>query len=100
MSAVLGDDIMEKLNVFEGLIVPLDRANIDTDQIIPRQIRTAIDRTGFGQNLFDEWRYLDRGEPGMDHSKRPLNPDFILNKSRDRGARSCSRRQNSAAVPP
>ena len=69
-----------------GLVAPLDRANVDTDQIIPKQFLKSIRRTGFGPNLFDEWRYLDRGEPGKDNSTRPLNPDFVLNRPRYRGA--------------
>jgi len=69
-----------------GVVVPLDRANIDTDQIIPKQFLKSIERTGFGPNLFDELRYLDRGEPGQDCSARPVNPDFVLNQTRYRGA--------------
>jgi len=69
-----------------GLVVPLDRANVDTDQIIPKQYLKSIERTGFGVNLFDDWRYLDPGEPGQDHSKRRLNPDFVLNQERYQGA--------------
>jgi 3-isopropylmalate/(R)-2-methylmalate dehydratase small subunit len=74
--------------------VPLDRANVDTDAIIPKQFLKSIKRTGFGPNLFDEWRYLDRGEPGTDSSKRPLNPDFVLNRSRYRGATVLVAREN------
>jgi 3-isopropylmalate/(R)-2-methylmalate dehydratase small subunit len=85
---------MEKFQSIEGLVVPLDRANVDTDAIIPKQFLKAIGRTGFGPNLFDEWRYLDHGEPGMDHSKRPLNPDFVLNQSRYRGAQVLIAREN------
>jgi 3-isopropylmalate/(R)-2-methylmalate dehydratase small subunit len=85
---------MEKFVREEGLVVPLDRANIDTDAIIPKQFLKSIKRTGFGPNLFDEWRYLDRGEPDMDNSKRPLNPDFILNKPRYRGATVLVAREN------
>ena len=85
---------MEKFVREEGLVVPLDRANIDTDAIIPKQFLKSIKRTGFGPNLFDEWRYLDRGEPDMDNSKRPLNPDFILNKPRSRGATVLVAREN------
>jgi 3-isopropylmalate/(R)-2-methylmalate dehydratase small subunit len=85
---------MEKFQSIEGLVVPLDRANVDTDAIIPKQFLKAIGRTGFGPNLFDEWRYLDHGEPGMDHSKRPLNPDLVLNQSRYRGAQVLSAREN------
>ena len=70
----------------EGLVAPLDRANVDTDAIIPKQFLKSIKRSGFGPNLFDEWRYLDRGEPGMDNSRRPLNPDFVLNQARYQGA--------------
>ena len=68
-----------------GLVAPLDRANVDTDAIIPKQFLKSIKRSGFGPNAFDEWRYLDHGEPGMDNSKRPLNPDFVLNKPRYQG---------------
>jgi 3-isopropylmalate/(R)-2-methylmalate dehydratase small subunit len=85
---------MEKFQSIEGLVVPLDRANVDTDALIPKQFLKAIGRTGFGPNLFDEWRYLDHGEPGMDHSKRPLNPDFVLNQSRYRGAQVLIAREN------
>jgi len=77
---------MEKFTVHAGLAVPLDRVNVDTDAIIPKQFLKSIYRTGFGPNLFDEWRYLDYGEPGMNHSKRPLNPDFVLNEPRYKGA--------------
>lgn len=77
---------MDKFTVHEGLVVPLDRVNVDTDAIIPKQFLKSIKRTGFGPNLFDEWRYLDHGEPGMDNSKRPLNPDFVLNEPRYKGA--------------
>ena len=73
---------MEKFTVQEGLVAPLDRANVDTDAIIPKQFLKSIRRTGFGPNLFDEWRYLDHGEPGMDNATRPLNPDFVLNQPR------------------
>jgi 3-isopropylmalate/(R)-2-methylmalate dehydratase small subunit len=85
---------MQKFESREGLVVPLDRANVDTDAIIPKQFLKAIGRSGFGPNLFDEWRYLDHGEPGMDHSKRPLNPDFILNQPRYRGAQVLIAREN------
>ncbi len=71
---------MEKFNKITGIVVPLDRANVDTDAIIPKQFLKSIKRSGFGPNLFDEWRYLDHGEPGMDNSQRPVNPDFVLNK--------------------
>ena len=73
---------MEKFTLVEGLAVPLDRANVDTDAIIPKQFLKSIKRSGFGPNLFDEWRYLEPGEPGMDNSKRTPNPDFVLNDPR------------------
>jgi 3-isopropylmalate/(R)-2-methylmalate dehydratase small subunit len=73
---------MDKLVTVEGIVAPLDRANIDTDAIIPKQFLKSIKRTGFGPNLFDEWRYLDHGEPGMDCTHRPLNQDFVLNEPR------------------
>jgi 3-isopropylmalate/(R)-2-methylmalate dehydratase small subunit len=85
---------MNKFNVLDGVVVPLDRANVDTDAIIPKQFLKSIKRTGFGPNLFDEWRYLDHGEPGMDNSKRPLNPDFVLNQSRYQGASILLARKN------
>ena len=85
---------MEKFVRQEGLVAPLDRANVDTDAIIPKQFLKSIKRTGFGPNLFDEWRYLDRGEPGQDNSKRPLNPDFVLNKPEYRGATVLLGREN------
>jgi 3-isopropylmalate/(R)-2-methylmalate dehydratase small subunit len=75
-------------------VAPLDRANVDTDAIIPKQFLKSIRRTGFGPNLFDEWRYLDHGEPGMDHSTRPLNPDFVLNQARYQGATILLARKN------
>ena len=77
-----------------GLVVPLDRANVDTDQIIPKQYLKSIKRTGFGVNLFDDWRYLDPGEPGMDHSMRRLNPDFVLNDARYTGSSILLARDN------
>lgn len=73
---------MEKFQVFTGIVCPLDRANVDTDAIIPKQFLKSIRRSGFGPNLFDEWRYLDVGEPGRDCSNRPINPQFILNDPR------------------
>jgi 3-isopropylmalate/(R)-2-methylmalate dehydratase small subunit len=85
---------MEPFRTHTGLVAPLDRANVDTDQIIPKQFLKSIRRTGFGPNLFDEWRYLDRGEPGQDHSKRPLNPDFVLNQPRYAGASVLLARRN------
>jgi hypothetical protein len=72
---------MQKFNTLTSIAVPLDRANIDTDAIIPKQFLKSIKRSGFGVNLFDEWRYLDHGEVGLDNSKRPLNTDFILKYS-------------------
>ncbi|MXY66077.1 MAG: 3-isopropylmalate dehydratase small subunit [Gammaproteobacteria bacterium] len=85
---------MNPFTVLDGLVVPLDRANVDTDAIIPKQFLKSIKRSGFGPNLFDEWRYLDHGEPGMDNSKRPPNPDFILNQERYRGASILLAREN------
>ncbi len=85
---------MEKFTQLCGLVAPLDRANVDTDAIIPKQFLKSIKRTGFGPNAFDEWRYLDHGEPGMDNSQRPLNPDFVLNQSRYRGAQILLAREN------
>ncbi len=85
---------MDKLDKLNGLVVPMDRANVDTDAIIPKQFLKSIKRTGFGPNLFDEWRYLDRGEPGMDNSTRPLNPDFVLNQPRYQGAQILLARDN------
>ena len=85
---------MEKFTIFDGLVAPLDRANVDTDAIIPKQFLKSIKRSGFGPNAFDEWRYLDHGEPGMDNSKRPLNPDFVLNQSRYQGAQVLLAREN------
>ncbi len=78
----------------DGLVAPLDRANVDTDAIIPKQFLKSIHRSGFGPNLFDEWRYLDHGEPGMDCSRRPLNPEFILNQPRYQGASILLAREN------
>src|SRR5476649_2281091 len=88
------ENIMDKFTLYEGLVAPLDRANVDTDAIIPKQFLKSIHRTGFGPNLFDEWRYLDHGEPGMDNSHRPLNPDFVLNEPRYRGASILLTRKN------
>ena len=85
---------MQAFSTLDGLVVPLDRANVDTDAIIPKQFLTSIKRTGFGPNLFDAWRYLDRGEPGMDNSKRPLNPNFVLNHERYQGAEILIARRN------
>jgi len=85
---------MDKFTVHTGLVAPLDRENVDTDAIIPKQFLKSIKRSGFGPNAFDEWRYLDHGEPGMDNSKRPLNPDFVLNQPRYQGASVLLARQN------
>ncbi|MEE9595538.1 MAG: 3-isopropylmalate dehydratase small subunit [Acidiferrobacterales bacterium] len=85
---------MQKFEKLTGLVVPLDRSNVDTDAIIPKQFLKSIHRTGFGPNLFDAWRYLDQGELGMDNSKRPLNPDFVLNDERYQGAQILIARAN------
>ena len=85
---------MKAFTAHTGLVAPLDRANVDTDQIIPKQFLKSIKRTGFGPNLFDEWRYLDVGEPGQDCSTRPLNPDFVLNLPRYQGASVLLAREN------
>ncbi len=85
---------MEKFTVHTGLVAPLDRENVDTDAIIPKQFLKSIKRTGFGPHLFDAWRYLDVGEPGMDLTKRRLNPDFMLNQPRYRGASVLLGRRN------
>lgn len=85
---------MNKFTLLNGLVAPLDRANVDTDAIIPKQFLKSIKRTGFGPNLFDEWRYLDHGEPGVDNSGRPLNPDFVLNQARYQGASILLTRKN------
>ncbi len=85
---------MEAFKNFTGIVVPLDRSNVDTDAIIPKQYLKSIKRKGFGSNLFDEWRYLDAGEPGDDHTKRRENPDFVLNQPRYREARILLGREN------
>ena len=85
---------MEKFTVHTGLVAPLDRENVDTDAIIPKQFLKSIKRTGFGPHLFDAWRYLDVGEPGMDLSKRRPNPDFVLNQPRYQGASILIARKN------
>jgi 3-isopropylmalate/(R)-2-methylmalate dehydratase small subunit len=85
---------MDKFTQLNGLVVPLDRANVDTDAIIPKQFLKSIKRSGFGPNAFDEWRYLDHGEPGMDNSKRLINSDFVLNKPRYQGAQILLVREN------
>jgi 3-isopropylmalate/(R)-2-methylmalate dehydratase small subunit len=77
---------MDKFTIHTGLVAPMDRENVDTDAIIPKQFLKSIKRTGFGPNLFDEWRYLDHGEPGQDPSSRKPNPDFVLNQPRYGGA--------------
>ena len=89
---------MKKFTVESGLVMPLDRANVDTDFIIPKQFLKSIKRSGFGVNLFDEHRYLDKGEPDTDNRSRPLNPDFVLNQARYQVRRSCWREITSAAV--
>ncbi|MEK6209702.1 MAG: 3-isopropylmalate dehydratase small subunit [Pseudomonadota bacterium] len=85
---------MEKFTRLEGLVAPLDRANVDTDAIIPKQFLKSIRRSGFGVNLFDAWRYLDHGEPGTDAARRKPNPDFILNQPRYKGANILLARRN------
>ncbi len=85
---------MQAFTVHKGLVAPLDRENVDTDAIIPKQFLKSIQRTGFGPNLFDEWRYLDRGEPGQDPAQRKPNPDFVLNQPRYRGASILLSRKN------
>jgi len=85
---------MKKFERFEGVVAPLDRANVDTDLIIPKQFLKSIKRTGFGVNLFDELRYLDEGQPGQDCSNRPLNPDFVLNQPRYQNAEILLTRRN------
>lgn len=85
---------MKKFTVKSGLVMPLDRANVDTDFIIPKQFLKSIKRSGFGVNLFDEHRYLDKGEPDMDNSSRPLNSDFVLNQARYQGASILLARDN------
>jgi 3-isopropylmalate/(R)-2-methylmalate dehydratase small subunit len=85
---------MHPFRVHTGLVAPLDRANVDTDAIIPKQFLKSIKRSGFGPNLFDEWRYLDKGEPGMDNAKRPRNPDFVLNDPRYQNASILLARRN------
>ena len=85
---------MKKFTSLSSIAMPLDRANIDTDAIIPKQFLKSIKRSGFGPNLFDEWRYLDHGEVGMDNSKRPINPDFVLNNPVFKGAKILLTRRN------
>jgi 3-isopropylmalate/(R)-2-methylmalate dehydratase small subunit len=85
---------MQPFRILTGLVAPLDRANVDTDAIIPKQFLKSIKRTGFGPNLFDAWRYLDRGEPGTDPAARRANPEFVLNQPRYRGAQILLARRN------
>jgi len=85
---------MKRFSTLTSITMPLDRANIDTDAIIPKQFLKSIKRSGFGPNLFDEWRYLDHGEVGMDNSKRPINPDFVLNDPQYKDARILLTRRN------
>ena len=85
---------MQKFTLHKGLVAPMDRANVDTDAIIPKQFLKSIRKTGFGPNLFDEWRYLDKGEPGVPESARKPNPDFVLNQPRYKGASILLTRKN------
>ncbi len=85
---------MKSFTIETGLVAPLDRANVDTDAIIPKQFLKSIKRAGFGVNLFDEWRYLDRGEPGRDNSQRPINEGFVLNKPAYKDASILLAREN------
>jgi 3-isopropylmalate/(R)-2-methylmalate dehydratase small subunit len=85
---------MQKFTIHKGLVAPMDRENVDTDAIIPKQFLKSIKKTGFGENLFDEWRYLDHGEPGMDPATRRPNPDFVLNQPRYAGASVLLARKN------
>lgn len=85
---------MQLYKKFTGIVLPLDRSNVDTDTIIPKQYLKSIHKTGFGVNLFDDWRYLDPGNPGDDHSQRRINPDFVLNQSRYNGAGILIAREN------
>ena len=85
---------MQAFTTLKGLVLPLDRPNVDTDAIIPKQYLKSVKRSGFGPNLFDDWRYLDPGEPGDDHSKRRLNPDFVMNLPRYEGASILLAREN------
>ncbi len=85
---------MDKFDIFTGVVAPLDRSNVDTDAIIPKQFLKSIKRTGFGPYLFDEWRYMDHGEPDMDCSNRPLNTEFVLNDQRYSSAQVLLTREN------
>ena len=85
---------MEPFKIVKGVVLPIDRSNVDTDAFIPKQYLKSVARSGFGANLFDEWRYLDHGEPGQEHSNRPINPDFVLNEKRYTGAEVLLARSN------
>ena len=85
---------MEKFTVHKGLLVPLDRSNVDTDAIIPKQYLKSVKKSGFGPTLFDDWRYKKAGEPGMDHSQREINKDFVLNQAQYQGASVLIAREN------
>jgi len=85
---------MQKFTLHKGIVAPMDRENVDTDAIIPKQFLKSIKKTGFGPNLFDEWRYLDKGEPGIDPASRKPNPDFVLNQARYKGASVLLARKN------
>jgi len=85
---------VEKFKKFTGIVAPMDRANVDTDAIIPKQYLKSIKRTGFGPNLFDDWRYLDPGEPGVNNNKRRVNPEFVLNKTPYKNAQILLAREN------
>jgi 3-isopropylmalate/(R)-2-methylmalate dehydratase small subunit len=85
---------MQKFTLHKGIVAPMDRENVDTDAIIPKQFLKSIRKTGFGPNLFDEWRYLDHGEPGQDPASRKPNPDFVLNQPRYKGASVLLARKN------
>ena len=90
---------MQALTIHQGLVAPIDRENVDTDAIIPKQFLKSIRKTGFGPNLFDEWRYLDVGQPGQDPASRRPNPDFVLNQPRYAGASVLLARKILAAAP-
>jgi len=85
---------MKPFETVKGIVLPIDRSNVDTDAIIPKQYLKSVARSGFGANLFDEWRYLDHGEPGQEHSNRPINPNFVLNEKRYTGAEILLARSN------
>ena len=90
---------MQKFTLHKGLVAPMDRENVDTDAIIPKQFLKSIKKTGFGPNLFDEWRYLDKGEPGIPENQRKPNPDFVLNQPRYKGASILIARKNFGCGP-